>query len=132
MYRGGLLCFRYNSELTRNILDRYRFKYNHIEQQLDGTTAPRCYFFCSTYKDKNVVTGEATPFLGKTEQELSLGEQKIKHTLLVADTENEGILGMDFLQAHKCDLVLTRKILKVNGEEIVLRTAEMRSHGAVE
>ena len=65
------------------------------------------------------VTREATPFLGKTEQELSIEKQKIKHTLLVADIENEGILGMDFSKAHKCDLVLTRQILKVNGEEIL-------------
>ena len=65
------------------------------------------------------VTGEVTSFLGKTEKELSIGKQKIKHTLLVADIENEGILGMDFLKAHKCDLVLTRQIYKVNGEEIL-------------
>ena len=65
------------------------------------------------------VTGEITPFMGKTEQELSIGKQKIKYTLLVADIEKEGILGMDFLKAHRCDLILTRQILKVNGEEIL-------------
>ena len=53
------------------------------------------------------VTGEVTTCLGKTEQELRIGKQKIKHTLLVADIENECIFGMDFLKAHKCDLVLT-------------------------
>ena len=46
------------------------------------------------------VTGEVTPFQGKTELELCIGNQKLKHTLLVADIENDGILGMDFLKAH--------------------------------
>ena len=55
------------------------------------------------------VTGELTPFQGKTELELGIGKQKLKHTLLVADTENNGISGMHFLKAHQCDLVLTRQ-----------------------
>ena len=31
------------------------------------------------------VTGEATPFQGKTELELCIGKQKLKHTVLIAD-----------------------------------------------
>ena len=54
------------------------------------------------------VTGEVTPFQGKTELELGIGKQKLKHTVLIADIENKGILGMDFLKAYQCDLVLTR------------------------
>ena len=46
------------------------------------------------------VTGEVTPFQGKTELELGIGKQKLKHTVLIADIENEGILGMDFLKAY--------------------------------
>ena len=65
------------------------------------------------------VTGKVTPFLGKTEHELNIGKQKLRHTLLVADIENDGIIGMDFLKAHHCDFVLTRQILKVNGEEVL-------------
>ena len=65
------------------------------------------------------VTGEVTPFLGKTEHELKIGKQKLKHTLLIADIENDGILGMDFLKAHNCDLVLSRQIMKINGEEVL-------------
>ena len=41
---------------------------------------------------------------GKTELELGIDKQKLKHTLLLADIENDGILGMDFLKAHQCDL----------------------------
>ena len=65
------------------------------------------------------VTGEVTPFLGKTDLEFEIGTQKLTHQFLIADIENDGILGMDFLKTHKCDLVLTRQILKINGEEIL-------------
>ena len=65
------------------------------------------------------VTGEVTPFLGKTEMEFGIGTQTLKHKALIADIENDGILGMDFLTSHQCDLMLTRQIMKVNGEEIL-------------
>ena len=65
------------------------------------------------------VTGEVTPFLGKMDLNLTIGTQKLKHNVLIADIENDGILGMDFLTAHKCDLMLTRKLMKINGEEIL-------------
>ena len=39
--------------------------------------------------------------------------------MLIADKENERILGMDFLRAYQCDLVLTRQIMKINREEIL-------------
>ena len=65
------------------------------------------------------VTGEVTPFLGKIDLNLTIGTQKLKHSVLIADIENDGILGMDFLTAHKCDLMLTRKLMKINGEEIL-------------
>ena len=38
------------------------------------------------------VTGEVTHFQGKTELELGIGKQKFKHTVLIADIENDGIL----------------------------------------
>ena len=44
------------------------------------------------------VTGEVTPFLGKADFELGIGNQHLTHTLLIADIENDGILGMDFLR----------------------------------
>ena len=65
------------------------------------------------------VTGEVTPFQGKTKLELGFGKQKLKHTSLVADIENDGILGMDFLKAHQCGLELTRQIMKLNREKIL-------------
>ena len=65
------------------------------------------------------VTEEVTPFQGKTELALGIGKQKLKHTVLIANIENEGILGMDFLKAYQCGLVLTRQIMKIHGEEIL-------------
>ena len=43
------------------------------------------------------VTGEVTPFHGKKVLEVEIGSQKIFHQMLIADIENDGILGMDFL-----------------------------------
>ena len=50
---------------------------------------------------------------------LTIGTQKLKQNVLIADIENDGILGMDFLTAHKCDIMLTCKLMKINGEEIL-------------
>ena len=55
--------------------------------------------FCQTIIPTNMkllsVTGEVTPFYGKTEVIIEIGSQKVSHTILIADIENEGILGMD-------------------------------------
>ena len=39
----------------------------------------------------------------KTEVFIEIGTQKVPHTILIADIENEGILGMDFLADNQCD-----------------------------
>ncbi|MCG7878981.1 MAG: retroviral-like aspartic protease family protein, partial [Candidatus Thiodiazotropha taylori] len=64
------------------------------------------------------VTGEITPFLGKTILSIEIGAQKVQQKVLVANIENDGILGMDFLTAHQCDLMLTQKLLKIKGEKV--------------
>ena len=78
--------------------------------------------FCQTIIPTNMkllsVTGEVTPFHGKTEVIIEIGSQKIPHTILIADIENEGILGMDFLADNHCDIMLSRQFLKINGEKI--------------
>ena len=65
------------------------------------------------------ITGEVTPFLGKADFELVIGNRHLRHTLLIADIENDGILGMEFLRTLHCDLVLSRQVMKVNGEEVL-------------
>ena len=36
---------------------------------------------------------------------------------MIADIENEGILGIDFLADNQCDIMLSRQFLKINGEK---------------
>ena len=63
-------------------------------------------------------TGESSPFLGKAEVEITLGSQRLSHNVLFADVKNDGIIGMDFLTKHRCDMFLSRNHLLLNGEKI--------------
>ena len=45
-------------------------------------------------------TGDCSPFHGKAEVEISLGNQKLKQQFLFADIENDGILGINFLSKN--------------------------------
>ena len=49
---------------------------------------------------------------------ITLGSQKLLHDVLFADVKNDGILGMDFLTKHRCDLFLSKTHLLLNGEKI--------------
>ena len=49
---------------------------------------------------------------------IEIGSQTLTQKFLFADIENEGILGMDFLTAHQCDLMLTHSYLKIKREKI--------------
>ena len=40
------------------------------------------------------------------------------HDVLFADVKNDGILGMDFLMKHRCDMFLSKNHLILNGEKI--------------
>ena len=64
-------------------------------------------------------TGDSSPFLDKAEVEITLGNQKLLHDVLFADINNDGILGMDFLTKHQCDMILSKNHLLLNGEKIV-------------
>ena len=46
------------------------------------------------------VTGESTPIMGEAEVEICIGQLKIKHRALVANIEDDSILGMDFVAAQ--------------------------------
>ncbi|MCG8045657.1 MAG: reverse transcriptase domain-containing protein, partial [Candidatus Thiodiazotropha endolucinida] len=63
-------------------------------------------------------TGESSPFLGKAEVEITLGNQKLLHEVLFADVKNDGILGIDFMIKHKCDVLLSKDHLVLNSERI--------------
>lgn len=63
-------------------------------------------------------TGDSVPFLGKISVDIELGEQKLKQDVLLADISNDGILGVDFLNAHHCDINMSKKCIKINGQKV--------------
>ena len=63
-------------------------------------------------------TGESSPFLGKAEVEIMLGSQRLLHNVLFADVKNDGIIGMDLLTKHRCDMFLSKNYLLLNGKKI--------------
>ncbi|CAC5386872.1 unnamed protein product [Mytilus coruscus] len=63
-------------------------------------------------------TGDSAPFIGQVDVEICLGDHIYYHNVLVADISNEGIIGMDFLVTHDCDVLLSQNKLKIKGEII--------------
>ncbi|CAG2204440.1 unnamed protein product [Mytilus edulis] len=63
-------------------------------------------------------TGDSSPFIGQIDVEICLGNYIYHHNVLVADISNEGIIGMDFLVTHDCDVLLSQNKLKIKGEII--------------
>ncbi|CAG2195664.1 unnamed protein product [Mytilus edulis] len=63
-------------------------------------------------------TGDSAPFIGQVDVEICLGNYIYHHNVLVADISNEGIIGMDFLVTHDCDVLLSQNKLKIKGEII--------------
>ena len=63
-------------------------------------------------------TGECSPFYGKAQIEFTLGNQKLSDEILFADIKNDGIIGIDFLTANRCDMLLSKDHLVLNGEKI--------------
>ncbi|CAC5374211.1 unnamed protein product [Mytilus coruscus] len=63
-------------------------------------------------------TGDSAPFIGQVDVEFYLGDHIYHHSVLVADISNEGIIGMDFLVTHDCDVLLSQNKLKIKGKII--------------
>ena len=63
-------------------------------------------------------TGEIAPFYGKKIVDLKIDNYIFKHEILVADIQNDGILGVDFLSPNKIDVLLSKSCLKVRGKKI--------------
>lgn len=61
-------------------------------------------------------TGEISPFLGKVKVNLSLGRNTTEHEVLLADIQNEGIIGLDLMNQMHCDVLLSKNCLKIGGE----------------
>lgn len=63
-------------------------------------------------------TGAATPFIGQTKVEIQIDNNRFIHDVLIADIQNDVILGIDFLTKHKCDVLLSKNCLDVQGDKI--------------
>ena len=92
------------SILNRSIFDR-------LSPEVRQTVQP-------TNKKLLTVTGEVTPFLGRAVLNIEIGSQSLQMNVLFADIEKKGIIGLDFLKEHNCDLMLTQSCLKISNEKI--------------
>ena len=63
-------------------------------------------------------TGELSSFYGKISVNIKLGKKTFQHEVWLADVENDGILGVDFMKSNECDLLLSKGFLSIQGEEI--------------
>ena len=63
-------------------------------------------------------TGEISSFMGKLNVDVSLGNYLFNHDILVADIQNDGILGVDFLSSNKIDVLLSNSCLSIRKNKI--------------
>nr|WP_253310135.1 reverse transcriptase domain-containing protein [Rickettsia endosymbiont of Ceutorhynchus assimilis] len=70
------------------------------------------------------VTGESAAVQGEAMVELTFGSTTFRHRTLVADIEDDFILGMDLIGQHGFSFDPSMNILKFGNEEIVLTTQE--------
>ena len=67
------------------------------------------------------VTGEKAPIRGKGWLHIKIGSQEVQHPMWVADIQDDCILGLDFLQLHRCVVNVADGILLYKGEEVPLQ-----------
>ena len=67
-------------------------------------------------------TGEPAAIHGEVDVKIIIGSTLIQHPALIADIEDEVILGMDIMSSKDFELNFKRGVLKINGEEVVLQT----------
>ena len=65
-------------------------------------------------------TGEQATALGEVDVTICIGNTSFKHRALVAEVEDELILGMDVMTKHGFKLDLKKGVMMVNEEELVL------------
>lgn len=69
-------------------------------------------------------TGEQATASGEIDLNITVGNTSIKHRVLVAEVEDEFILGMDIMRKHGFKLDLKKGVMMVNEEELVLNPRE--------
>ncbi|KAK3086913.1 hypothetical protein FSP39_025347 [Pinctada imbricata] len=62
--------------------------------------------------------GKDIPVLGAANFEMTMGSLKISWRMIVADIEDDVLLGIDLLQADKADLLLSQGIVRIHGHSI--------------
>lgn len=68
------------------------------------------------------VTGETSPAIGEAEVEVELGQLRIRHRVLVADIDDDFIMGMDLIGKYGLAYDPEERILKIGNESFVLET----------
>ena len=69
----------------------------------------------------STATGEREPLHGVNQLQVGIGSCELPETLWVAGIHDQCILGLDFLQAHNCQVNLQDGVLTVDGKETPLR-----------
>ena len=63
-------------------------------------------------------TGASSPFMGQSQVEIQIDSQKFVHDVLIADKQNDVILGINFFTKHKCEVLLSKNCLDVQDDKI--------------
>jgi hypothetical protein len=54
----------------------------------------------------------------KLSVDIKIENKYFSQDILIADIQNDGILGVDFLSCHKCDVLLSKSCLLIKGNKI--------------
>lgn len=90
---------------NHSILSKHLFnKLNLLENQIQ------------TERNVNIITatGKSSPCLGQIVLPVVVDKQQILQNFWVADIQNEGILGLDFLSENKCIVTIDPPSLEIN------------------
>ena len=71
-------------------------------------------------KELNLVSasGDPIPYHGECEMPIKLGKHNLVHKVLVGDIRYDGILGLDFMTQHSCDILVKKMCLRVKGKNL--------------
>ena len=83
-------------------------------QEIPNEKRPELYEY-----DRTIVTADDTPLnvYGCTVFNIKFGDQWVRHSALVAEISNDGLIGIDFLTQHEVSLDFARKTVSFHGEK---------------
>lgn len=88
------------------------------------TTINKRQRLLSTKLRLRTATGESANIHGEVQVEFGIGTETFTHTVIVADIEEDVILGMDVMNAHGFQLDFKNKVIKIGAEEVFLHPYE--------